>query len=294
MKVKEKPVGTKAQIRAMEEREGRRALTVAIALLIIIIFVSGFIIYSTFYSSSEEDALPEPTLQFRPTNFNPELKATVVDQLSLTAPNEAFVQEVASILTEANYTVDYYGGEKVTVNFYRNLPTGGYELLVLRVHSAPLFEDDKEIPIIDLFTSEPYSTSKHIPEQINHELVKAFYYEGSPEYFGITPAFIKNRMKGTFNNATIIMMGCDGLKYNSTAQAFIEKGAKAYISWSGPVSANHTDVTTVHLLQHLLIEKCTIREAVIQALVNVGGPDPTYKSILKFYPFEGKPYWIEK
>lgn len=58
------------------------------------------------------------------------------------------------------------------------------------------------------------------------------------------------------------MMGCDGLKYNTAAEAFIGKGAKVYISWNGPVSADRSDQATIQLLQSLLQEKQTIREAV--------------------------------
>jgi hypothetical protein len=293
MKARKKPLGTRAQIEAMKERERRLALTVTVALIIVIILVSGFLIYSMSYSPSEEaGTLPEPTLQFKPANSNPELKAAVVDQLGLTAPNETFLQTAASILTEANYTVDYYSGENVTVNFYRYLPTGGYKLILLRVHSAPFVKDGKEVSIVNLFTSEPYTTSKYVSEQTNDELVTALYYEGSPEYFAITPSFIEKCMKGSFSNATIIMMGCDGLKYATTAQAFIEKGAKAYISWDAPVSSSHTDTATTNLLQHLLTERQTIEESISQTFKDVGY-DPIYFSQLAYYPSEAGEQTIE-
>jgi len=290
MNAQKKRVGTKAQIQAEKEKERRVATTIFLAFILSMVILSAYFAY-TLLSPASDQSFIEPTLQFKPENPSPQLKAAIVDQLSLTAPNPSFVETAATILTETNYTVDYFSGEKVTVNFFLNLPTGGYEIVILRVHSAPLKEDGDEKEMVNLFTSEPYTTSKHISEQLNDELVIATYYEGSPQYFGITPNFIRNSMEGTFNDAIIIMMGCDGLKYNSTAQAFIDKGAKSYASWSGPVSVDHTDTTTIHLLWHLLTEKHTIRQAVIEALTEVGGPDPTYKSILKFYPFEGTPYW---
>lgn len=58
-----------------------------------------------------------------------------------------------------------------------------------------------------------------------------------------------------FKNTVIIAMGCDGLKYTSMAEAFVQKGAKAYISWTGDVSPSHTDQATTHLLQQLITEK---------------------------------------
>jgi hypothetical protein len=293
MKAEKKGVGTKAQLRAVKERERRVGLAVTIALLIIIILVSGFLIYLMCYSpSGEVGALPEPTLEFKPANFNPELKAAIVDQVSLTAPNETFVQTAASILTEANYSVDYYSGENVTVDFYRYLPTGEYRLIILRVHSAQFVNGSKEFPMVNLFTSEPYTTSKYVSEQMDNELVTALYYKGSPEYFAITPSFIENCMKGSFNNATIIMMGCEGLEYTSTAKAFIEKGAKVYISWNAPVTSSFSDAATINLLQHLITERQTIEESTSQTLKDVGY-DPIYSSQLAYYPSEAGGQTVE-
>jgi hypothetical protein len=63
-------------------------------------------------------------------------RAAIVDHLSLTEPNPAFADRATGVLEEAGYAVDYYPGEQVTVDFYRELPSRGYEMLILRVHSA--------------------------------------------------------------------------------------------------------------------------------------------------------------
>jgi len=281
-KKKQKPHGMKHKIREEKKREARIAFTVVVSILLIaVVSISGFLINSMLSQPSTKQT----------DGSTSEPKAAIVDQLSLnpTTRNQTFTETATNILEQAGYTVKYYRGEEVTVDFYKNLPTHGYKIIILRTHSAPLFEDGKETEIVNLFTSELYSNSSHILEQQNDEVVIATYYEGSPKYFGITPSFIKNYMKG-FNNATIIMMGCDGLKYNKTAEAFIENGAKVCVGWNGPVSVGHTDATTARFLHHLLIQKLTVREAVIQALRDVG-PDPDWKSFMLFYPFEGEPYW---
>ena len=281
-KKKQKPHGMKHKIREEKKREARIAFTVVVSILLIaVISISGFLINSMLSQPSTNQT----------DGSTSEPKAAIVDQLSFNPDlkNQTFIEAATNILEQAGYTVKYYRGDEVTVDFYKNLPTHGYKIIILRAHSAPFFEGDKETEIVNLFTSELYSNSSHILEQQNDEVVIATYYEGSPKYFGITPSFIKNYMKG-FNNATIIMMGCDGLKYNKTAEAFIENGAKVCVGWNGPVSAGHTDATTARFLHHLLIQKLTVREAVIQALRDVG-PDPDWKSFMLFYPFEGEPYW---
>lgn len=271
------PKGTKAEIRAYKARISRIATTVIVTLLVVVIVISGFLIYSYLYPSS---------------NRTPDLtqsKAAIVDHLSLTTPNQTFSQIARKILEEAGYSVDYYSGEKVDVEFYRNLPTHGYSLLVLRVHSTFGGSDNKSVI---LFTSERYDAWKYrfpVDEQLSGRLeAVAYSIEEAKEgtiYFGIMPSFVRHSMKGMFNNATILMMGCDGLMYTPMAEAFKNKEAKVYIGWSGPVSAPHTDQATILLLQYLIAEKHTIHQAVTQTMKTVG-QYPADNSELKYHPPE--------
>jgi len=76
------------------------------------------------------------------------------------------------------------------------------------------------------------------------------------------------------------MMGCDGLKTNRTAQAFLNKGAEAFVSWTRKVSASHADAATLSLLQKLIIDGLTVEEAVVQTAAETG-PDPWYGAELR-------------
>jgi hypothetical protein len=217
--------------------------------------------------------------------------AAIVDQLSLTQPSQDFVESATNLLEEAGYTVDYFPGEQVTVDFYRNLPTHDYDLIVLRVHSAITTEREAETgqltekEYVGLFTGEPYNPDKYPQEQIGR-LGKAEYYEGAPPLFGIAPDFITYSMRGRFDKTLIVMMGCDGLRAQRTAQAFLDKGARAFVSWSQSVSASHTDAATQRLLEKLLIEGLPVRDAVAQTAAELG-PDPVYGAKLRMLPDEG-------
>lgn len=276
MKAKKKRLGTKAQIRTMKERERRIASIITAAILITVISISGFVINSMLNQPSTSQ-----------TVITPKPKAVIIDQGSLSpaaGPNPVFIETATHILKQAGYTVDYYPGEKVTVEFYRNLPTHGYSLIILRVHSA--IEENAQS--VGLFTSEKYTTTKYIYEQLTDQLYEGHIGTGFVEgltYFGITPNFVKASMKGKFQNAIVVLMGCNGLTYTNMAQALIEKGAKAYISWSGTVLASHTDQATTQLLKHLITEKQTIKKAVTETMEEVG-PDPVDNSILQYYPLE--------
>jgi hypothetical protein len=276
MKTKEKRVGTKAEIRAIKNRERRIATAIFLAFILLIVVFSSYFTYNFLNQPQNQTTNPASS----------QLKAAIVDQLSLTFPNQTFIETATNILKQAGYTVDYYAGEEVTVEFYRNLPTHGYGLIILRVHSSAAElqgEEFVETPV-GIFTSESYSQTKYVYEQLTDQLLMASYAMPQPPYyFGIVPKFVTSNMKGTFQNTIIIMMGCEGLNNTKMAEAFIQKGAKAYIGWKGAVSASHTDTATTRLLQHLITEKQTTNQAIENTMKEVG-PDPTYKSVLLYYP----------
>ena len=95
--------------------------------------------------------------------------------------------------------------------------------------------------------------------------------------------FIQSRMNGEFQGTTVVLMGCDGLRSDRTAQAFLNRGAKTFISWDRPVSATHTDKATQRLLQLLLVDELPAAEAVARTMQDVG-PDPTFQSELLTFP----------
>lgn len=217
--------------------------------------------------------------------------AVIVDQLSLTQPNPDFIAAASATLARAGYRVDYVPGERVTVEFYRKLPSRGYDIVILRVHSGITTEvslesgERVEKEYVSLFTGEPYRPDKYREEQLNR-LGRALYYEGADPLFGIGPAFIEESMEGDFQGALIIMMGCDGLRSRRTAEAFLARGASAFVSWSKPVSAAHTDMATERLLEAILEEGLDVREAVARTAAEVG-PDPSYKAELRILTAEG-------
>jgi len=209
--------------------------------------------------------------------------AAIVDQLSLTQPGPAFVDSASGLLEQAGYVADYYPGDEVTVDLYRNLPSHGYDLILLRVHSGLAQNFGRATGYVSLFSGEPFAETKYARETAIGLLGRASYYDGGTPYFGIVPAFVESMMTGRFDGAVVVLMGCDGLRTAATADALIEKGARAVVGWNGRVSAAHTDLATERLLRYLLVDGLALREAVAQTMADVG-PDPLYGSILLLYP----------
>jgi hypothetical protein len=86
-------------------------------------------------------------------------------------------------------------------------------------------------------------------------------------------------MEGQFNDALVIMMGCQGFINDRGAEAFAEKGARTFIGWDGLVSAQHTDEAVGDLLGHIVRDGDDPQEAVTRTMLDVG-PDPDFGSQL--------------
>ena len=212
--------------------------------------------------------------------------AVIIDQLTLSVPNPGFAESATRELVAAGYQVDYFPGEAVTVDFYRNLPSLDYDIIIWRAHAGLSREVDQTtgevtgVEYVSLFSGELYDKDKHVAEQRKAQVGWSVMSSGGPMYFGIGDKFVKENMKGNFNNAIIVMMGCDGLNTQRTAQAFLDKGVKAFVSWSRPVSASHTDSSTQRLLENLLQGGLSVGDAVTQTAAEVG-PDPYFGAELR-------------
>jgi len=214
-------------------------------------------------------------LQTREVKFSS--KATIIDQLGEDLPNTEFNETVASLLENNGFNVSYHRSESVDVTFYKGLAKYNYGMIILRAHSA--LRTGKTI--VDFFTSEEYSEDKYVSEQNNGFLTIGKYSWENKSYFAVTPKFIEN-LEGSFPKSIIIAMGCNSLNETCTemANAFINKGAKAYIGWTGLVDPSHTDSETIKLLRMLLDDNQTITYAVSKV-----SPDWNYpNSRMEFYP----------
>jgi hypothetical protein len=257
-----------------KEEEGAKRLPRRKLIYVILIIASVFTSFFLLNSLSRS-----------PVGFP--YKAAIVDQLSLFAPNPDFVNVSTAILKANGFSVDYYPGEEVNVNFYRNLPSYGYGIIILRVHSAINLTTGTKQTVV-LFTSERFNETEYEDLYNDQQLAQVGFYPykpGDPTYFGIAPKFVRDSMKGRFQNTIIIMMGCNGMGDTEMAEAFVEKGAKVYIGWDNSVEVNHTDIATTYLLQCLVSKNETIGNAV-EETNREAKPDPMYGSLLDYYPKE--------
>jgi hypothetical protein len=218
-----------------------------------------------------------------------EAKAAIIDQLYPLEPNQAFIDKATEILESSGFKVEIYRGDDITVDFYRNLPTLGYKLIIFRSHSGlqtgtvHLGSGDEPIRRTYLFTNEPYSITAQIGDQLSNRLAKVRIDDNFPWEFGISPDFVRQSMRGNFDHTVVIMMGCYTSYIDDLAQSFIEKGASAYTGWDAFVGLDYVDNATVTLLDSLFSNKVSL-DAAERDTMQEKGADPTWGAKLKYYP----------
>jgi len=219
--------------------------------------------------------------------------AAIIDQLAITDPNPDFLRATTARLERAGYSVDYYPPEAVTVELYRTLPKRGYRLVLIRSHSSDLVltpedENGNESYVApSIFTNERYSEKRHVREQWQNRLLIESYTDGresSGRFFGILPAFVSDSSVGRFKGTTVVLMGCSGLVSDSLAQAFIDKGARDFVSWDARVTAAHTDAATSVFVEHLVTDGGMSADRAVALTMAEIGPDPAFGARLLAYP----------
>jgi hypothetical protein len=230
----------------------------AISILIIILLATGIGLWTT----------QNYLWRFPASSHNSPPRALLLDQLSLNYPDPAFVSNVTGALATGGYQVDYSPPGQNAIDFFRQLPTKGYDLIIIRAHAG----GDQSI-----ITTETYSQSKYTSEQRSGTLVAA-EVTGLPLFFAVTPRFVRQDMQGRFPGSTIVVMGCAALQgTQDLASAFLDKGANFFVGWDGSVTIIHTDTSTVRLARLLASGK-----SVPEATVTAGTADPVYGARLEY------------
>jgi hypothetical protein len=262
MKPEKKRFGTEPAIR-VEKEKGRKLTAILLTSILIMSVLAAYFAYAILSGQFSNQELVEPTSHYEPENSSTVIKAAIIDQLSLTSPNQTFIETATATLTGEGYAVDYFSGEKATVDLYRDLPMCGYALIVFRVHSGYDF----------LFTGEKYSAQSHIQEQLADQVLKVQVSDDADFFFGIADGFIRQCMRSNFTDTVIMLMGCNTLYWPDLANAFIERGAGVVVGWTGPVQSSYTDEATSILLEQYVTAKMPIENAIAETM-KIEGIDP--------------------
>jgi hypothetical protein len=202
-------------------------------------------------------------------------RAVIIDGLALTKPNPQFIEEAEDVLSKVGFDVDVYVGSNVTINLLMNI--GGYELIVLRVHSAI----DTKSGFLYLFSTERYNLTGYLYEQISGAVREAYTFnEREGPYFALRADLLGCSSRDGLNDSSIIMMGCNGTNSWRTIVRLFERGVKNIVAWDGYVDLTYSDKITLSLLKAVYEDKMDFPKAV-EKTMDEYGVDPIWKSRLE-------------
>jgi len=205
-------------------------------------------------------------------------RAAIIDGIGFTRPNPSFIKGVREVLEGAGLRVDIYEGKNVTIDLLRRI--GGYGLLILRLHSAI----DSKYGFLYLFSAERFSETEYEArfgeERRTGAVREGITFEGEA-YFTLRADLLGYMNQGGLNGSIIILMGCNGTNSEHAMSRLFERGVKAIIAWDGYVDLNHTDEITLKLIEAIYKKGLSLEEAV-NKIMDEYGPDPTYRSKLKY------------
>ncbi len=178
---------------------------------------------------------------------------------------------LGGIIRSLGMQAEYVSG--ITIDQLASLTSLDYRLIIIRAHAG---RDS-------IGMEQQYSYWDHSLEQLNDE-VGAIRLSSGAVAFAVTPKFVTTEMKGTFEHKPIIMIeGCATLEDTALAQAFIEKGAAAFVGWNTTVTLNYADTVTGMMLGKLIFQNETLGNSVLHTM-REKGPDPSTGAVLSYYP----------
>jgi hypothetical protein len=210
-----------------------------------------------------------------------ELKCLIVDHLYNLQPNPDFIDYVTKEFEKVGFTVDVYQGDNITVDFYRQLPSHGYKLVLFRVHGGLLENETGMEDKVWLFTNEPYSRMRYYIMQLRDQVASASTSLDSETVFAISSKFVTDCMRYNFDDTVILNMACAAFYSDDLADAFMERGSSAYLGWDVSVGLSYVEKATMTLVEKLCTEEMTIAQAVT-ATMEENGPDPYNNAFLNY------------
>jgi CARDB len=158
--------------------------------------------------------------------------------------------DAADLLQNAGYTVTRKFDANGGLDAFKNL--GGYDAIVFHSHGGPLDGGGEAI-----LTSEQTSLLNDLANAwdiyFTNRIIKAVNPDNETEYYAITPDFISAH-SGSMDNTIVFGGACDSAFDTAMAYAFLNKGAAAYIGFTGTVNRFVDNTEGIAAFQTLLKE----------------------------------------
>jgi len=260
------------KLRAIQKRRKERYVRIISFLIIISVIIVGVMFsYKFVYNSSPQ------------TIKSTRLKAIIIDALSTSYPNNDLIEYMKKALEEKGFSVDILSGENVTVDnlqFKIFSIINDYQIIIFRVHGGIIKNPKNYVGKVGIFTAEPYKPGKHTDLLYMGFLgIGIPFAEKDKKYFVITPLYVLSS-NTKFQRSIVYVSSCYSLSAPDMAEAFIDKGAKTYIGWTGLVDIYKADQALKLFIKEFIEENKTLCEAI----KDINNKTSTNTSSLKIYP----------
>ena len=264
----------------------RRQLLIITATIVIVIILASYFIYSTWYRRTNTSTTIEVSVP---------RSAIIYDSLYREYPNPEVIENVTRILREHNVTVKVYLGKDAGLIPLYSL--NKYDLVIFRSHGGYNSDPSNGMPlgayiftgihfdeavrtygdIIFKYHDERYIVKGVIPPpniKLTPEVLKKL-----PRYVVLSPWFFRDKVP-IKRGSIIVFFGCYGLDDDRLAEVFLEKGARAFISWRGNITWTYMDEILDDLVA-LLLKYFDKPEKAVEIINEVYGPDPATNAALE-------------
>jgi len=249
--------GIVGQKKRRKAKVRKRNLKIILLVTSFVITVLGAILYFSFLSPLQVGSATHD--------------AAIIDGLSEDFPNPKLINDMKHLLEKAGYRVTIFNSSDVSVEFFRELPTMGYSLIIMRVHGGRI-QQPMGLFIGSGIFAEPFDEKKYEREYLSGYLLKGITYVGGKEYFVITPDYVREKFEGRFPNSIVVILSCYSAWDRVLASAFFDKGASAFVGIDKKADLSYLDRLGLEFVKHFT-QGSDIEEAVEKVMETVG-PDP--------------------
>jgi len=226
---------------------------------------------SLFGNTSDDKAYQSLEIEKTVEKTSSTKKAILIDQLDKDFPNPILQDTIKDYFKSANYELDIYTTDEITVDFFKKLPSMNYDFVIIRSHALAVWN---EVPSAWIFTGEKYTEDKYVSEQNSGYVSRGvpfrvstanelgFEEASKSRLFMIGSKLITEKMDGRFPGSVIVLAGCDTMALPELADSFISRGASQVVGWDGLIDSNNNDLVLRNLLKQTFLFENGVQKSV--------------------------------
>ena len=189
---------------------------------------------------------------------------------------------ILGLLRGLGFNVTFVDSSNASVSVLSRELNRGYRLIILVTHGGVARVGGRVV--VGLFTDELFSPLRYVDLVEEGYLARGTpYIDRSRSVFVFTPKYVYRFVNGV-EGSVILAFGCKTLYNPSMAEAFVSRGALAYVGWTGLVGVEENYVGLELFLKYTLEDGLSINDAVSRVNEYLYEKGLGGSSLLYYYP----------